>query len=342
MMPLSYSKARICWLPVLLLAFGPCHASPLFDDDSVLEVTLTGPLRTLIDAKADSSELPFVLQANGRDHLVKVRARGISRLQLCRFPLLRLNLKRSDTLDSVFTGQDKLKLVTHCGKSTGAQADVLQEYAAYRIFNVISDFGYRTRLLHITYADSERKRDGGAVSRYAFLVESRSEAADRVNGQRLRVDGLALGSLNERQAALVYVFHFLIGNTDWSLVTADGATSCCHNGHLYEIDRQTYLFPHDFDMSGLVNARYAKPLPETRISRVTQRRYRGYCASADALNSALTEIRAKQDELLAVFDQIPGLSEKEIGSSKKYLQGFFDLAKDQEKLLKRFESRCLG
>ncbi len=341
MMPVTYSKARTCLLPALLLATNFTFASPLFDSDSVIEVTLTGPLGSLIDSRKESTEWPFVLRANGREHPVKVRARGISRLKLCGFPLMRLNFKGSEVVDSVFAGQDKLKLVTHCRNHLSSQTDTLQEYAAYRIFNVISEYSYRTRLLRISYVNSEKKRKKTTISRYAFVVESAEEAADRVNGQRVRLGGLTLGSLNERQAALVYIFQYLIANTDWSLVIADGATSCCHNVHLYEINGDNNPFPHDFDMSGLVGARYAKPLPEVGISRVTQRRYRGYCISSDVLKGALAEIRAKQDEILAVFDDIPGLSEKEIKTSKKFLQTFFKRAGDQEKLLKRFESRCL-
>lgn len=329
-------------LPALLLAASLTSASPLFESDAVVEVTLSGPLHAFTDEKSESREWPFVLWAYGKEHPVKVRARGISRLQLCRFPLMRLNFRRSDRAESVFFGQDKLKLVTHCHNYAASQTNTLQEYAAYRIFNVISEHSYRVRLLRITYLDSEETRKKKALSRYAFVVESAQEAADRVNAERTRLDGVKLGSLNQRQAALVYIFHYLIGNTDWSLVIADGKKSCCHNADLYEIDGEAYVFPHDFDMSGLVSARYAKPLPEVGISRVTQRRYRGYCIDSDVLSSALAEVRAKRDEILAVIDELPGLSAKEVRSSKKFLQGFFDRARDPEKLLNRFESRCLG
>lgn len=341
MMRVTFLSTSIYLLPLLLLNFESGLASPLFDEDSVLEVSLTGPLQSLIDARAEGNDWPFLLQADGREYAINVRARGNSRLQLCQFPLLRLDFRTADTTDSVFEGQDRLKLVTHCRKYDSSRVDMLQEYAAYRIFEVISDFSYKTRLLHITYSDSERARQVNEYSRYAFLVESEGELERRINGQIQRLDGVAVSSLDQQQAALVFVFHYLIGNTDWSLVTAEGATSCCHNGHLYTADGRIYLIPNDFDLSGLVNARYAKPHPSLRISRVTQRRYRGYCIPAGYLMNALTAVRSKQDEILAIFDDLPGLSLKDVNKSKKYLRGFFDRAQDPQKMLASFEARCL-
>lgn len=340
--PLTSRRVSIYLLPILLVNFSLSHASPLFDDDSVIEVTLTGPLQSLIDSKAEGNDWPFVLQADGRDYQIKVRARGNSRLDLCQFPLLRLNFRSDETFGSVFDGQDKLKVVNHCRSYDAAQVDTLQEYAAYRIFEVISDFSYKTRLLRVTYSDSEGRLNGGDYFRYAFLIESEDELERRINGELQHLEGVLPSSLNQQQAALVYIFHYLIGNTDWSLVTAEGATSCCHNGHLYAVAGEIVLVPNDFDLSGLVNTRYAKPHPTLRISRVTQRRYRGYCISTEYLSNALTSIRAKQEQILAVFDEIPGLSAKEIKRNKKYLKGFFDRAQNQQKMLKRFEARCIG
>ncbi len=125
-------------------------ASPLFDDNAVIDVELIGPIGSLIKKKDDSTEVPFVLKANAVEQQVQIRVRGKSRLRLCKFPPLRLNFSDSDTEQTVFAGQDKIKLVTHCRSNDASQVDALQEYAVYRIFNIISDISYRVRLLHIT------------------------------------------------------------------------------------------------------------------------------------------------------------------------------------------------
>lgn len=341
----SLAPTKQVRLLLLLLTFVPlfqAHGASLFDSDSVIDVTLTGPLQSLIDSRASGAQLPFVLQVNGIDHDIAVRARGNSRLKLCKFPLLRLNFKKNEPSGSVFDGQDKLKLVTHCRNYEASQVDLLQEYAAYRIFEEISDVAYKTRLMRVTYVETEGRDKGEQLTRYAFLIEPESEFETRIAGQRQALPGIAPSALNDNQAALTYVFHYLIGNTDWSLVTADGAQDCCHNGHLYEISGQIYLVPNDFDLSGLVNARYAKPNRSIGISRVTQRRYRGYCLPTEALSNALTIIRGKEKEILNVFDHVPGLNDKEAEKSKNYLRSFFKNAANHEKLLHKFEKSCLS
>lgn len=113
------------------------NASPLFDDNAVIDVELTGPIGSLTKNKDDRTEQLFVLKANGVEQDVQVRVRGKSRLRLCKFPPLRFNFSESDTEQTVFAGhvfagQDKIKLVTHCRSNDAAQVDALQETAVYR------------------------------------------------------------------------------------------------------------------------------------------------------------------------------------------------------------------
>lgn len=326
---------------ILLIALSQSHASPLFEDDAVIEVELAGPLYSSIKSKADRRELPFALKANGIEHQIKVQVRGKSRARLCRFPPLRLNFTKDDTEQSVFRDQDKLRLVTHCRTGNAAQLDVLDEYAAYRIFSLISDIGYRVRLLHITYTDTDGRLKDTTFSRFGFLIESATELAGRAGGKRVHLANVNLSSLNDQQAASVYVFQYLIGNTDWSLVTADGEEFCCHNINIFDIGAELYIVPYDFDLAGLVNARYARPDPSLGISKVTQRRYRGFCTPSAALNEAVSAIRVKRVDILNLIDQIPGFSPKDIEVKRGYLEAFFARADKQDALIRNFEKRCL-
>lgn len=334
---------RLGKLLILALLFQVSHADEplLFEDDSVLEVALTGPLSSLFEDEDGRKERPFSLRANDVDYPIKVRLRGKSRRRVCSFPPLRINFAADDTAQTIFAGQDKLKLVTHCRKYASAQVDALQEYAAYRIFTLISDFSYRVRLLRITYTDTDGGLKENTFDRYGFLIESQSGLADRLGAQPVQVPGVSLRSLDSTQAATVYVFQYLIANTDWSLVTADGEDTCCHNGDLLDIGSVRYYVPYDFDLAGLVNPRYARPDSSVRISRVTQRAYRGYCISTDALRAALSNIKARRADILDVIRQLPGLTEKDIEATLEYVEKFFARADDEDKLLKSFERKCL-
>ncbi len=327
---------------LILLGISPAsHGSALFEDNAVLEVSVIGPLTTLLEDQPSRAELPFVLRANGVDHAIALRVRGKSRLEVCSFPPLRLKFVADDTLGTVFAEQNKLKLVTHCRPGHSYQTSALREFAAYRIFNFISEVGYRVRLLHISYIDTEEGRKNRTSSSYGFLIESAAELALRTNGTPLNVKGVSLASLDEQEAAKVFIFQYLIGNTDWSLVRARVDDRCCHNGDVIDIGPSRYFVPYDFDLSGIVNARYAWTNPAIRISRVTQRKYRGYCISSDALKLGLRHIKEQQADILDVINEVPGLSLKDRRKSSKFLDGFFARASDEGKLLRNFERHCL-
>jgi hypothetical protein len=327
---------------VLCAAIVDARAAPLFADDAVIEIRLTGPIGRLLDSDPDERhELEFELQSEGVRHALKVRVRGNSRLRVCKFPPLRLNFAAGGLAGTVFEGQDKLKLVTHCRNDDQAEQDVLLEYLAYRIFNVLSDVSYRVRLVRMTYDDTDNTLDADARHRYGFFIEPRSELAARTGSEAVNLVGVARSAVDPDQAARVFIFQYMIGNTDWSMVKADSDEFCCHNVDLFDINDVPFLVPYDFDLSGLVNTRYAKPDPSLRISRVTKRLYRGYCISPGALRAALADIVAREDDIMALPGTIPGLSAREADTAARYLAKFFARAQDQRKLLRSFESRCL-
>ena len=329
---------RCALLLVLICSAG--QASPLFDDHDVLEITLEGPLSTLMKDTEARREQRFRLTLGDRVIEADANLRGNSRVELCNFPPMRLNFSKSDAQESVFAGQKKLKLVTHCKAGTDFEKNLLEEYAAYRILNVLTDMSFRTRLLHIRYVDSEHP-DRDAVARYGFLIEPEQALAERNGGYLAGVRHVTKPRLDESHAAIVYVFQYLIGNTDWSLVRAFDSETCCHNGEIVAIHDRQYYVPYDFDMAGLVNARYAKPKPELHLSRVTQRRYRGYCSTSEVLRNALHTVVRRRDEIMQIFADLPGLTDDDFTRSTRFLQRFFKHAAKEDKLLREFERRCL-
>jgi len=324
---------------VFLLVCNTGYASPLFEDDSVLEFTLEGSLAAVMKDAKKRREQPFTLRMNGASVDVAVRVRGNSRIEHCQFRPLRLNFSSDDTDDTVFAGYDKIKLVTHCKKTADYEQNVLEEYAAYRIMNVLSDISYRTRLVRVRYVDTDKPDD--TRQHFGFLIEPDKALASRLGAELLTVRDVARKMFDNRHAALVYVFQYLIANTDWSHVRFIDDEVCCHNGRLLGIDEQKYYVPYDFDLSGLVSARYARPQPKLRLRSVRVRRYRGYCIERDAIAEALRTVVRHREDILGVVAGLPYLSEKVINSRIAYLDRFFELADNEKKLLREFERRCL-
>ena len=320
------------------------NASPLFEDDAVLHVKLSGPLTTLIENKKNRVEYPFTLTVGENVIDLQVRVRGHSRLVVCHFPPLRLNFPEGSAADTVLAGQDRVKLVTHCkNDSVRAENNVLDEYLVYRLFNLVSSRSYRVRLLQLSYEDTDARLKDLDRPYYGFLIESDKELAARIGGQAAEVTGVRYSLLDEDQTALMSVFQYLVGNTDWSLLTAYDEDICCHNVDLFDIDGRLLPVPYDFDFSGVVNAAYAEPNPNLPIKRVTQRRFRGYCKSSiDVVAAAARTIVAMQDQVLGMAREVPALKDDYVARRIRFLGDFFEQAEDEAKLIHKFDRHCIG
>ena len=313
-------------------------AGGLFEENSLLEVELEGPLESTIEDLDKRQERPFVLRLNGSEIDVMVRVRGKSRARVCEFPPLRISFP-AGLSESAFAGQESLKLVSHCRDGKKGESNAMEEYMAYRIFNLLSPASYRVRPLRIHFRDSAKRGDGDL--RYGFLVESSSDLAARNQGQMVDRKGISLGQLDPEQAALTYVFQYMIGNTDWSLVAAEEDEFCCHNGKLLDIGGVIHYVPYDFDLSGLVNASYAKPDPSLKLRNVRLRRYRGFCSNQQVVLDAVKKVVSLKSRVMEVATTTPGLTGREHRNSVTYLEAFFDKASDSEELAEKFKRRCI-
>lgn len=326
---------------LLFLAATTANASPLFDDISVIDIELTGPVSSLIRDKTKTDEFEFIVSGDGFSVPVKLRTRGNSRLDRCPFPPLRLNFASDATAATVFEGQDRLKLVTHCNDKGHDANNVYEEFLAYRIMNLASDRSYRVRPLRIRYVDTDASKAHNILEKHGFLIESEDEFSRRSGASILQTEGVLASRMDKVQSTRVYVFQYLIGNTDWSLVKASTAKYCCHNGDLFEIDGKIIFVPYDFDLAGLVNASYARPDASLSIRNVRTRLYRGYCTSPEALANALQTIVALESEILELAAAVPAATPKDVETRQRFLGQFFEKAQDQDRLLRTFEKQCL-
>ena len=293
----------------------------------------------MIRGARDREELLFSITADGATMDVRVRVRGNSRVRLCRFPPLRLNFSKTDAVAPLFEGLDKVKLVTHCNAGKQASGvNVLNEYLAYRIFNLLSDQSYRVRLLRVSYVDTDGKLRKLDQQYYGYLIEPTGHLTERIEGIELEVKGVQYSRLAAQKTALLYVFQYLIGNSDWSLVSAEDEDYCCHNIDLIETGAEWALVPYDFDLAGLVNAKYRTSLG---VNQTRRRVYGGYCQTPiEQMAMALDELSGFEDEIIDLARQVPSSDEKSSRERIEYLQEFFST--DRDELLQIFDKRCQG
>ena len=267
---------------------------PLFQSDEVLKITIEAPLATLIKTAPKSME-PYEGQLTldeGGIFDIRLNARGLSRRdkETCRFPPLLVNFKKGQIKDTLFHGQNKIKLVTHCQKSTRFQQLYILEYAIYRAYNALTPISLRVRMAEIKYVDSDGKNK--PVIKFGFFIEDIDDLAERNGFKELNIEKLKRTDLNSYQAALYSLFQYFAGNLDWSIIRGPAGSNCCHNTKLLIQPGESvgsglvFPVPYDFDFTGLVNAPYATPPEGMRVSSVRKRLYRGACL----LNNEITAL----------------------------------------------------
>ena len=252
---------------------------------------------------------------------------------------MRLNFVKSQTKGTLFHKQDKVKLVTHCQTSSIYLQVLLREYTAYRIMNVMSDAGFKVRLLRITYVDSDGKR--GDDTRYGFVIEHRDRLAKRLDKSLLAVQSTHPRTLNSEYSTMVDLYHYLIGNTDFSSVKGAKET-CCHNHVLFGNEgEKTWSVPYDFDQSGLVNAPHAGANPKFKLRTVRERLYRGRCINNENLPTAIAQFNDKRDEINAVLSEVEAATNKSVKSMVSFVDRFYKTVNSARRLKNDFVKRCI-
>ena len=332
----------LLWSQILLLGWiaHALAAPPLFESDEILEVELKGPLKATLRDRRKPTERPFTVATTDGEWPVAVRTRGKSRTKLCSFPPLRLNFDVDQIADGPFAVQDKVKLVTHCTDRGPGGDDLLEEFVAYRVFTLLSDYGYRVRLLRITYVDSEKKRRE-PLARYAFALEPMEQLAARTGASPLETEHLAKSRIDREQAALVFVFQYLIANLDWSLVKNREDDACCHNVDLVQREGHDYLVPYDFDLSGLVIPGYARRAPNVAQRPSRRRSYQGYCMDGLGLDQAVETVLARREAVMTLIDELPWTDAEAATERRAFFEKFFDEARAGG-LGTRMAGDCIG
>lgn len=347
--------------PALVLAqdTGPDSAfaasAPLFATHEPLRLTIEAPLTSIFKERdQQSTEYPgrvWLHQPTGEPVAldVEIRTRGKARLsrRICDFPPLRLDFPSSPVTPTVFAGQDKLKLVVHCQDRDEYEQYVLQEFLIYRMFSLFTNLSFRVRLVRNTYVDTEARRD--TVTRYGFLIEADDMLAARNGWRPLVVPAVPPRDSDHEYLALVGVFQYFIGNPDWSpFGKSPEEDECCHNTTpIGGPAGPVFAVPYDFDITGLVNTRYADGLfnPSTRnlgISRVRERVYRGVCPSNALLPAVFAKFNEQREAIAALYRGQGDLDPRALKEAVEYLDEFYTTINDDRRVEREITGRCRG
>ena len=329
------------------IAQEPRLPDPLFQSTEILDVRIVAPLTTLLADRPDDEELPATLQyedsaGQAVEFDIKIRTRGHFRRRkdVCPFPPIRLNFKASETKGTLFHKQDKVKLVTHCKSFAKYEQVILREYTAYRILNVMTDASFRVRLLRITYEGSEDKTLD-SVS-HGFIIEHRDRLAKRLEKDYLELPSTTIEALDPAHTNLVSMYHYLIGNTDFSPIKGMEGTACCHNHVIFGNDGEPlWSVPYDFDQAGLVNAPHAAPNKRFNLRDVKQRLYRGRCARNDQLAGSIAQYINKREEIMAIVREVDDATDRSEKTMAKYVDKFYDTISSERRVNSKLVKKCI-
>jgi hypothetical protein len=318
------------------------RVAPLFAGVTPLALTLTvnvkrirsdkdanAPYRAATLSYADSAGKTIVIPA-------RVHTRGIWRLKTCEFPPLRVNFSNEAIKHTIFKGADKPKLVNYCRDEDAAEQYLIQEFQLYRVYRLLTPASHAVRLARIAYVDSASGKPH--ATRYGFFEEDPDAVAARLDGKMLKITGATPGDLEPHQSAIVGLFQYLIGNTDFAL-------SALHNSEIVGRSNGDYVpIVYDFDFSGAVNARYATPDPRLHLASVRDRLYRGYCVPDAEYPRAFALFNAKKDSIYALYRDTVGklLRHDTVDETLRYFDEFYKTINDPRAAKSHIIDACMG
>ncbi len=329
-----------CMLIGMILHAQNSSHSTLFSTDAPLPIKWSFSIKqirkTTNDSTYASSELSYAdKKGKWRSIETKIRKRGNYRLKTCYYPPLKIKIGKKAVVNTLFSENRKFKMVTPCLRDANSNDLVLKEFIAYKLYEKLSPYFFKTRMLDIDFTEVRSKKTKHRKMN-GFLIEDIDDVAKRLNANELKRKVHPLEQ-DARVSIINAFFQCMIGNTDFS-------TGYQHNQKLIFKEGESYPIPYDFDMSGLVNPPYAtvskiqgKQLP---IEKVTQRLYRGFLRDRTQIFEVRQLFVDKKLELLKVIEEYKSYfnSTSEYQNCRDFIASFFKVIEDNN----RFENMILA
>ena len=308
---------------ILLISFfvsaqKPIKSDLLYKDQTPLSIKLNYSNKE-VNAKTDDSayiktNMEFLHEEKWSSIELRIRARGNFRRSECYFPPIKMKIKKDQYKETLFDGNKSMKLVLPCKLEPENNDNILQEFIAYKIYEQISPYHFKTRRVDIDFNGIRGKKTKNFKLK-GFLIEDDKRVAKRHEGKVFEryIHPMTMQHLTSVQNAF---FQYLLGNTDFSVAYQ-------HNGKLLYVDKKIIPLPYDFDMTGWVNPSYATVNSTLGISSVQDRVYRGFKRDQEYFDQVREQFIDKKSQLM----QIVSSFENEFSNPKEY-ENMFDFMED--------------
>jgi hypothetical protein len=257
------------------------------------------------------------------------------RLESCSFPPVMLKFRDHKNEAEPIQGSGTIKLVTPCHQSRKYESYVFKEYLVYRLYNLLTPYSFKTRLVHIRFFDVNKP--GRSITAYGFLIENEEQLAGRNNAVLIKNRNITQKQMVSTEMARVAVFNYMIGNTDWSVPYQ-------HNIKILKSletpSDKAIPVAYDFDYSGFVNTPYAVPCEKLPIKDVRERYYTGLCFSDEDMKPVIDEFIGMKHELLGTIESFEYLPDCDKKQMEAYISSYFKKYRRPESLLTDLDRTC--
>jgi hypothetical protein len=289
------------------------------------KISLETDLTTFIANKKTNQYFPAILTtSDGKSHKIEIKSRGRYRRKVAEIPPMKLKFKKKDLLAEGLDTLNEIKLVLPCYDTDLGDELIVKEYLAYKMFERVTAASVRAHLIRLTIRDTHVEKSKKAM--LAILLEDEEETAARMNGSIVEEFGVPTDSLIISQAALVVMFEYMIGNTDWEIAMQ-------RNVRLIRSPStgKILVIPYDFDFSGLVSAPYSSPSSDSGLKTVRDRFLMSSGLKPEPLKRALGALRSSKEEFLELC-QSRHLSRSASEDMIRFLETFFNQIEGKEEI----------
>lgn len=313
-----------------------------FDREEPLHLTLEFDIKSFQRNKSQEQYVAakLIYEANDSCHIpyrVRLKTRGTFRKAYCSLPPFWMNIHYSEINSEALEDVVKIKVVNHCMRQKFYQDFVLKEYLAYKVYNIITPYSFRVRLLRIKYVDTGR--DNKTTMGWAIAIEPKELLAKRLDTRLVDNTELTMRQMEPRSMDRLAMFNYMIGNTDCSITGM-------HNVKILWSDSPEaagYIpVPYDFDFTGFVHTTYSKPAAGSGLKYVTERLYTGPCREEEIFSQLVMEFAGYSDEIHDMLQMFEYMTLDKKLEMLRFLELFFDAKKSEKFVEREIAGSCTG
>ena len=327
------SKLLLAGTAIFILLNSALRAQQIFKQDLLfsnkkpLKIKLNYSNKNLNKNTNDStfikSKIIFFEKKINKEIQVSLRARGNFRRKHCYFTPVKIKIKKSDALNTIFSDNRTLKLVLPCKNNRDKNDNILKEFIAYKIYEIISLYYFKTRRLEVDYTNQKNKK-GINYNLAGFLIEDDDKVAKRFDGKivKRKISPLAMDDFNSVNLSF---FNFLIGNTDFS-------SAHQHNGKLLFYEKKIIPIPYDFDLTGWVKPKYGLGITNRLGYSFEERNYIGFKRGKNIYSKVRNHYLRLKEKIFNTVELYESEFEykKSYNLMMDYLRGFYEILEDDK------------